>query len=96
MAETAKTPTGKTVPRTIVLAAPLGTYLGIVGPAGWGWTWEETAVTAGCVFLGVLFLDPLGKGVKAANAAVERRSKAAKAKAAADLAAKTEAAKTAK
>ena len=96
MADTAKTPTGKTVPRTIVLAAPLGTYLGIVGPAGWGWTWQETTVTAGSVFLGVLFLDPIAKGVKSANVALERRGKAAKAKAAADLAAKTEAAKTAK
>lgn len=84
MAETAKTPTGKTVPRTIVLAAPLGTYLGIVGPFGSGWTWQETTVTAGGAFLLVLFLDPLGKGVKAANAAVERRSKAKAAKAKAE------------
>ncbi|MFE3995034.1 hypothetical protein ACFXPW_25555 [Streptomyces goshikiensis] len=88
MSETAKT-TGTRIPRTIVLAAPVGAYLGITGPFGRDWSAAETGLVAGGGALVVLFAVPICQGLgKASTAAKARaRAKAAVLKAKADAAA---------
>ncbi|MFH9800496.1 hypothetical protein [Streptomyces virginiae] len=85
--ETAKT-TGTRIPRTIVLAAPVGAYLGITGPFGHDWSAAETGLVAGGASIVVLFAVPICKGLGKANKASKARAKAK----AAELKAKADAA----
>lgn len=74
MSETANT--GTCIPRTVILAAPVGTYLGITGPYGNDWSAVETTLVAGGGFLVVLFAGPIAKGLGKANKAAKARAKA--------------------
>lgn len=69
------------VPRTAIIATPVGVYLAITGPFGRDWSGVETVVIAGGSFVLLLFLPWLFRAMSNASkrGAARRKVKAAKA-----------------
>lgn len=79
--ETQKKP--RHLPRTLIVATPIGLYALMTGAWAYGMTWTDTFILAGGAFVIVLFLPQILTGTgKALKASVARsKAKAAKKKA---------------
>ncbi|MEU2086549.1 hypothetical protein ABZ569_32345 [Streptomyces albus] len=68
------------LPRTLIVAAPIGLYALITGSWGYGMSWKDTLILAGSSFVIVLFLPQILTGAGRALKAYAARSRAKAAK----------------